>query len=241
MRACVLTALGEMEDAAGQFRRASEIEGQNLASLSGILEAEFKTLQGLEQQAISQTEDNRQASITNGWGANLCRCDALLARLCLKDCTRASRHLADAREFATRSGMVELQLRCFHSACELQRSRGDNAQSILEAEAGILLADTCGFGKYSIDLRLALAESQLAAGESTKALQTARAALDRSQAPDCKYAWGQADGLHLCGIAHLRLGERELARQRLEASLEIRQHLSHPRIDETRKALDQLR
>jgi tetratricopeptide (TPR) repeat protein len=136
---------------------------------------------------------------------------------------------------------VELQLRCFHSACELQRSLGDHAQSISEGEAGILLADTCGFGKYSIDLRLALAESLLAAGEPTRALQHARAALDHSQAPDCRYAWGQADALHFCGIAHLRLGERELARQRLADAFELRQRLGHPRIDETRTALEQLR
>jgi hypothetical protein len=136
---------------------------------------------------------------------------------------------------------VELQLCCFHSACELQRSLGDSAQSISEAEAGILLADTCGFGKYSIDLRLALAESLLDAGEPTKALQHARTALDRSEAPECRYAWGQADGLHLCGIAHLRLGERELAKQRLTAALELRERLGHPRIDETRRALEQLK
>jgi len=135
---------------------------------------------------------------------------------------------------------VELQLRCFHAACELQRSLGDYQQSISEAEAGLLLADTCGFGKFSIDLRVALAESLLAAGEPTKALKHARAALDRSQAPECRYAWGEADGLHLCGIAHLRLGERELARQRLAAALELRQRLGHPRIEETRNALEPL-
>jgi tetratricopeptide (TPR) repeat protein len=240
-RASSLAALGEMEMAADQFKRASEMGSKTLISLPGVMEAEFKALRGLRQEAIRQTEGNRQFSIENGLGNDLCRCDALLARLCLDDPNRASRHLADARAFASRSGVVEFQLRCFHSACELQRSLGDHTQSISEGEAGILLADTCGFGKYSIDLRLALAESFLAATEPTKALQRAREALDRSEAPDCRYAWGQADGLHLCGIAHLRLGERELARQRLTAALEIRQRLNHPRIDETRNALEQVR
>ena len=50
-------------------------------------------------------------------------------------------------------------------------------------------------------------------------------ALDRSEHPDCQYAWGKADGLHFCGVAHLRLGERELARMRLVAALEIRTRL----------------
>ena len=102
----------------------------------------------------------------------------------------------------------------------------------------MLLADTCGFGKYSIDLRLALAETYLAAGDARKALQNARKALDRSEQPDCQYAWGKADGLHFCGLAHLRLGERELARQRLTAALEIRERLGHGRIEETRRALE---
>jgi len=240
-RASALTALGEIEEAANQFNRACEIYGKPLDALTGVSEAEFKVLRGLLQEATSQAENIRELAVANGWGEDQCRCDALLAGFCKDDPVRALRHLADARVFASRSGYVELELRCFYSACELQRSLGDSAQSISEAEAGILLADTCGFGKFSIDLRLALAESLLAASEPTKALQHARAALDRSQAPECRYAWGQADGLHLCGIAHLRLGERELAKQRLAAALELRQRLGHPRIDETRSALEQLR
>jgi len=74
-------------------------------------------------------------------------------------------HLKDASAFANRSGNVDLQLRCFLAACELHRHLGDLAQSITEAEAGILLADTCSFGWFSIDLRLALGETLLAAGE----------------------------------------------------------------------------
>jgi hypothetical protein len=39
----------------------------------------------------------------------------------------------------------------------------------------------------------------------------------------------------------LRLGERELARQRLTAALELRERLGHGRIEETRRALDSCR
>lgn len=90
-------------------------------------------------------------------------------------------------------------------------------QRITEAEAGAPLADTCGFGKYSIDLRLTLSETYPAAGDARKTLHNAR-----SEQPDCQYAWGKADALHFCGMAHLRLGERELALQRLTGALEIR-------------------
>jgi tetratricopeptide (TPR) repeat protein len=178
-------------------------------------------------------------SLGNRWNNDLCLCNALLARLLLSDDpAQAARLLEDARAFAHRSGVIEYQLRCFHSACELHRHLGDYPQAITEAEAGILLADTSGFGAFSIDLRLALAETYLLAGDARKALQNARNALDRSEHPDCQYAWGKADGLHFCGLAHLRLGERELARQRLTAALELRERLGHGRVEETRRALD---
>jgi tetratricopeptide (TPR) repeat protein len=233
-------ALGDITAAAADFQRVTELEGQLLYALPGVWEAECKLLRGDQPGALSQTQANREKAVSYKWNDDLCRCDALLARLLLRDApARAGRHLEDARAFANRSGAAQFQLRCFHSACELNLHLADYPQAIAEAEAGILLADTCGFGKYSIELRLALAETLLAAGEDARrALQNAREALDRSEQPDCAYAWGQADGLHFCGLAHLRLGERELARQRLTAALELRERLGHGRIEETRRALD---
>jgi tetratricopeptide (TPR) repeat protein len=237
-------ALGHIIEADAGFQTAenqgADIEKNSvpLDSISSILQCDCRLLRGQRVYAISQTRDNKRLAISNQSNYGLSLCNSLLARLLLQDDTsEASKCLQDARSFAKRSGVVDLQLRCFHAACELYRHLGDYPQAIAEAEAGILLADTCGFGKYSIDIRLALAETLLAAGDARKALQNARAALDRSEHPDCQYAWGKADGLHFCGLAHLRLGERELARQRLTAALEIRERLGHGRIEETRKAL----
>jgi tetratricopeptide (TPR) repeat protein len=230
--------LGNVTAANADFEKATALEGGALYSTRSIGDAERQLLLGDLDGAARQTQENRDWAINRNVNIDLCRCDALLARLRLHDNpTQAGKHLQDARVFANRSGYVELQLRCFHSACELYRHLGDYPQSISEAEAGILLADTCGFGKHSIEIRLALSEALLAAGDARKALQNAREALDRSEHPDCQYAWGKADGLHFCGLAHLRLGERELARQRLTAALEIRERLGHGRIEETRKAL----
>ncbi len=231
--------LGDITPAAADFQRATELEGKPLYSLRGTQEAECKLLRGDRPGARRQTQANREIAVRMDWNADLCRCNALLARLLLPDDpAQADQHLQDARAFASRSGSVELQLRCFHAACEIHLHLGDYPQAIAEAEAGILLADTCGFERSSIDLRLALAETLLAAGDARKALQNARNALDRSEQSDCEYAWGRADGLHSCGVAHLRLGERELARQRLTAALELRERLGHGRIEETRRALD---
>jgi tetratricopeptide (TPR) repeat protein len=240
-RASSQLALGEISAAVADFQGAAELERREEYNARGVSEAEYKLLRGDGAGALSQTQANRETCLRYDWNVILCRCNALLARLLLSDdAAQAARHLRDARAFANRSGEVELQLRCFHAASELQLHLGDYPQSIAEAKAGILLADTCGFGKYSIDLRLALAETYLAAGDARQALQNARNALDRSEQPDCQYAWGKADGLHFCGIAHLRLGERELARQRLTAALEIRERLGHGRIEETRRALRDL-
>jgi len=238
-RATSLFALGDIAVAVADFQRATELQGKPLYSGRGIREAECKLLRGDRSGALSQTQANRESGISGHYNDHLCRSNALLARLLAsEDPAQATQCLAEARAFANRSGVVELHLRSFHAACELHCHLGDHSQSIAEGEAGILLADTCGFGKYSIDIRLVLAETYLAAGDARKALQNARNALDRSEHPDCQYAWGQADGLHFCGLAHLRLGEHELARQRLTAALELRERLGHGRIDETRRALE---
>lgn len=238
-RATAHFALGDITAAAADFQRATELEGRPLCSLRGIHQAECKLIRGDRPGAFGQTQANREYMASHNWNDDLCRCNSLLARLLLPDdAAQAAQHLQAARAFASRSGEVELQLRCFHAACEIHRHVGDYPQAIAEAEAGILLADTCGFGKHSIDLRLAIAETLLAAGDARKALQNARNALDRSEHPDCQYAWGQADGLHFCGLAHLRLGERDLARQRLTAALDLRARLGHGRIEETRRALE---
>lgn len=238
-RAASYFGLGDTTAAAADFERAVGLEGGPLISFRGASEAECKFLRGDRTGARSQTQANRRIAASYDWNDDLCRCNALLARLLIPDDpVQAAERLQDARAFANHSGVVELQLRCFHAACELQLHLGDHAQAIAEGEAGILLADTCGFGKFSIDLRLVLAEILVAAGDAHKALQNAREALDRSEQPDCQYAWGKADGLHFCGVAHLRLGEHKLARQRLTAALELRERLGHGRIEETRRALE---
>jgi tetratricopeptide (TPR) repeat protein len=237
-RAMSQFALGNVLAAAADSQRATELAGNLMSNLLALHQADSTLLLGDRLGALAQTQRNQDVAVRNRWNRDVCRNSARLGRALLPDDPgRAAQHLQDAREFAERSGEVELQLRCFHTACTLQRHRGDYSQSIAEADAGILLADTCGFGKYSIDLRLALAETYIDAGDAQKALQNARKALDLSEHPDCQYAWGKADGLHFCGLAHLRLGERELARQRLGAALELREKLGHGRIEETRRAL----
>jgi tetratricopeptide (TPR) repeat protein len=241
IRAQLHFALGEVAAAETDFARATALRKKPLHSRPGFWQADCKLFLGDRTGALSQTQANLEICGRNGWGGEICRCKALLARLLASDdLPQATEQLADARLFAERSGEVELQLLCFRVACELFRQRDDLPQSAAEGEAGILLADGCGFGKYSIDIRISLAEAYLAAGNFQKALQTARAALDLSEKEECQYAWGKADGLHFCGLTHLRLGEMELARERLGAALAVRERLGHGRIEETRRALEEM-
>jgi tetratricopeptide (TPR) repeat protein len=232
--------LGNVTEAVADFQRATELlVGQaHMLGNYGVREAECNLLRGDQSRARSQTQATRENAVENNYNSGLCLCDALLARILTSDDpAQASKCLQNARAFANRSGVVEFQLSCFHAACELYLQLGDYPQAIAEAEAGILLADTCGSGWHSITLRNVLAETFVAAADPHKALQNARNALDRSEHPDCQYAWGQADGLHFCGLAHLQLGERELGCQRLTAALELRERLGHGRVEETRRAL----
>jgi tetratricopeptide (TPR) repeat protein len=170
-RAASHLALGNITAAVGDFQHATEIEGQPLYSLRGIQESECRFRRGDPLGACNQTQANREFAVGGDYKDDLCRCDALLARILLSDDpVKAGQHLQDARAFANRSGDIELQLRCFQAACELQLHLGDYPQAIAEGEAGILLADTCGFGQFSIDLRLVLTETLLAAGDARKAL-----------------------------------------------------------------------
>ena len=238
-RATVNFALGNIARAEIDYQRATELGGEPLYIVRGTHRAECSFLCGDRTRALIATQANRQIAKANGWNANACRCDAFLVRLVLSDDpARAALHLEDARVFANRSGVIELQLRCFHAACEFYRHLGNYQQALTEANSGILLSNTYRFGKYSIELLISLAETYLATGKAQEALRNARKALDLSQQPDCLYAWGEADGLHFCGVAHLHLGERNLAIKRLSAALECRDRIHHGRIGETHTALE---
>jgi hypothetical protein len=231
--------LGHLDGARRHFAGATHLEGKSeLYFLRGLQEAEFRTAIGDRVGAVAQTRGNRDFCKRHHWVGVRARCETLLGLLALPDdLAAARRHLGSAREFGSRSGHVEVQLRCYHLAAEIARTEQAFALARSEAEAGIHLADTCGFGHYAIELRLALARVRLDANDAMAALQRAREALDRSVHPECQYAWGEADALDLCGRAHARLGEAELARQRLTAAVAARERLGHPGLADTRAAL----
>jgi tetratricopeptide (TPR) repeat protein len=235
-------ALGEVSRAQEWFHSAKGSSEQRLMSGPGLWEAEFAFQLGAVDRAYSHTFANREAMARRGNLRLVALCETLLGRLALPDePDEARRFLASARDFGSRSGEVQVQLRCYHLAAEIARTERAFEQARGEAEAGIHLADTCGFGHSAIELRLALARTLLDAGDPRAALGRAREALDRSTHPECSYAWGEADALHLCGVAHARLGEVDLARQCLDAAVAKREALSHPGLPDTLAEFDHAR
>lgn len=236
--ATMLAHLGDMAEATRRYQIATELNGRQLYSVQGLYEAEFLYLTGDIAGARQQTVANIELCRDYGWHLTLARCETLLGRLMLPGDPAAARVQLDAaREFGSRSSVIEVQLRAYTLAAELAQRVSDLPTATAEAEAGILLADGCGSGRFGIDLRLILARVHLEAGDARAALRRAREALDRSAAPECQYAWGEAGALDLAGRGHARLGEPELARQRLAAAVALRERLTHPGLEDSRRAL----
>jgi hypothetical protein len=78
-------------------------------------------------------------------------------------------------------------------------------------------------------------------GHFQEAIAPAAKALEMSEHPECQYAWGVADGLHLLGVAHARLGDKTKAHGYLERTVEKRQPLEHPGLKDSKKELQRLR
>jgi tetratricopeptide (TPR) repeat protein len=148
--------------------------------------------------------------------------------------------LAVGREHAGRTGDVELTLRCHLLAAEIARRAGNYRRARSEALDGIQLADSSGFGRWQLDLRLELARIHLTAGNPHQAVEPAEWVLKRSQAEGCRYAWGVADGFHLLGIAYARLGNAAKAADALARAIDRRKPLGHPGLADSEAAYGRL-
>jgi tetratricopeptide (TPR) repeat protein len=237
-----MTGLGALAEAYLHFAEATRVHGgQMLSSGCGVWEAELKLTAGDGDGARAQTQANRAACGRNGWNRSGALCETLLGRCALPgDPGRAGAHLAAARGYGSRAGDIEVTLRCYHLAAEIARHDRDFPRAVTETLNGIQLADSHGFGRWSLDIRTELAKIYLAAGEPAKAIEPAEWVLRRAQEEDCQYAWGVADSLHLLGVAHAQLGDTAKAREYLTQAVEKRKPLEHPGLKETRAELRKL-
>lgn len=232
---------GEVLQAKKYFSDATMLNGKALFSDIGVYEAEHLIATGATDNAIKSLEKNIAT-----WGGNPMHRDVNLCRYWLGILSlphailEAREHLHAIRAYTEKSGFMESIIQAYILAAEIAYCSQDYPAALAEATAGLNQADSCGYGKHAIDLLLLLSKIYIAVPEYTTALSYARQAMDRSLAPECGYAWGQANGAHFCGICHKALGEYELARQRLEFALELREKIQHPEAEVTRKLLSEL-
>jgi hypothetical protein len=84
-----------------------------------------------------------------------------------------------------------------------------------------------------IELLVAIARIHLAWPDPSKAIQTAREALDLAAHPDCRYAWGEADAAQAWGEAFVADHQAQLANRAFTSALEVRKRIEHPGVVET--------
>jgi tetratricopeptide (TPR) repeat protein len=231
-------ALGEISEAKKNFDKATEIKGRPLFSVSGIYEAEYIYALGDKKTAVERTKANLTICERNEWPKTISLCNSLLGLHSLPDSmTKARSHLNKVRDWTDRSGHMDCLIRAHILAAEIAYCAGDFPGALTEATTGLNHAKSCGYGRFAIDLLLLLAKINLAIPDARAALGNARKALDRSRHKDCRYAWGQANAGHLCGICHKKLEEPELSKKRLEAALKLREKIQHPGAEQTRKLI----
>ena len=233
-------SLGEISEAQKNFAKTIEISGRLPYAISGIREAEHLFAIGNKNYAFQRTQANLTFCEQNEWPRDISLCHALLGLLNLPESIAEARnHLKEIRGWTNQSGEMECIIRAHILAAEIAYCSGDYPGAISEVTTGLNHAESCGYGKFTIDLLLLLAKINLAIPDFRTALSNARKALDRSEHKDCRYAWGQANALHLCGVCHRELNEPELAKKRLEAALKIRKKIQHPGAEETQKLIDE--
>jgi tetratricopeptide (TPR) repeat protein len=207
-----------------------------------LREAEWKILTGDRLEALQQLTYVQKLARKSDTERDGVVCELLLGRAFVaEDTLAARRHLDIAREFTSRSGNAEVVLRAYHLATIICRHEGDLHAARKEAEAGVQLADSCGFGLLSIDLRVEEARIQLATREPERAVESLNKALAMSEHPDCQFGWGIADALHLLGIAQSSLGDTAHAQISLKRAIEKRKSLGHPGLQESISEFKKLR
>jgi tetratricopeptide (TPR) repeat protein len=234
-------ALGKIQEAQNNFIRASEKRGKPLFSLSGFYEAEHLFAIGNKKKAYERTVENLNACEYGNLLRDIALCHILLGFLCLPDSiAKAHSYLKKVRDWTAQSGHMGCIIRAHILASEIAYCAGDLQSALSEANIGLNHAEGCGYGKFAIDLHIQLAKINLAIPDPRTVLRHARTALDRSEHPDCCYAWGQANAGHLCGVCHKDLSEPKLAKKRLQAALAIRKKIQHPGAKDTEKLLNEI-
>ena len=194
--------LGDIAEAEAHFALARQLDPSPMARRA-LWEAEHALALGRKERARELTQRNLASCRRLGWNGHVAHCHTVLGLLALEeDLARAQEHLTNAWEWARASNEVEVRLRCHELAARLALQGGKTDEALEEAEAGRILAATCGFGLFRSRLACLVARGHLAR-EPRGAVKAALAALDATGRED---AWGRAEALEVAAAA-LEAGE----------------------------------
>ena len=152
----------------------------------------------------------------------------------------AGRSLAYPLEWAIKSGQQEIYCWVYLSNAQLEllQNNLDKAQSFVEE--AYQTATARGFKLYEIDCSVTAGRIAMLQDKLETARQKATHALNLSGDPDCTYAWGHGNALHLLGEILIREGDQENAHQVLSGAIKLRTRIQDPRLTNTQELLAQL-
>ncbi|MFM7641924.1 MAG: hypothetical protein ACKO45_10295, partial [Cyanobium sp.] len=239
-RACAAHARGEVAAAEADFAAATQLEGGPLVSLEGAQHTRHHLDLGNLPAARALVDHNLARAQKYNWNFEIPGIQALLARLALAEGRDPTAQLEAIRAWSTRTGEMKWIITAHLLAAQHSLATGDNQAALAEAELGLLHAESCGYGLLRIELLIALARLRLAWPDPPAAIQAARQALDLSAAPECGYAWGEADAAQAWGEAYVANGEPALAQRAFSRALAVRQRIRHPGTTKTERWLARL-
>jgi len=202
---------------------------QPLYSLRGIQHNWLVARLGRNTEAMRLTEGNKIAcgefaGQGNTYGP---RCNLLMADLAVEgaDCSRGKELLIEAKEWGIARDAKEVLCLAGLVGARIALAEFGNAKTKdhlndarVSVESGLRIATDCGYGIHHIDLLLIRVRIHLLCGDVVAAEEDIRTALERgihppadsgrpellaATDPECGYAWGEAEALHLLAQAML--------------------------------------
>jgi tetratricopeptide (TPR) repeat protein len=233
-RAYVSHALGKVDAAEADFAAATKVGGGNHPLVNCAQEARHRLdlgdLAGAHALAVYGLEGAKREK-TNYYIPLFLQ---LHARLALAVDIDSTGYLEEIRAWTARTGEMEWIITAHLLTARQVLGFGDSQAALAEVENGLLHAESCGYRLLRIELLIALARIRLAWPNSPAAIQAARLALDLATAPECSYAWGQADAFQVWGEAYAANNEPSLARRAFQRAIAVRKHIRHPGVEETK-------
>jgi len=173
---------------------------------------------------------------------------AALASLFLSDVHRYKSEYNTAAQFqnfaekwAEENRHPETCCRAYLSGARLNLFTNELEKAGRYVDKCVALALKCGFKLFETDCRVTAARVELKKGESDKALKHCESALKLADDPDCSYAWGKGNALHLMGEILLNKGDVSRAENFLKKAAELRMRMEDPRLLNTRTVLKKIR